>query len=108
VLELAGYAVVEQVGGTDWVEASRQTISSLAGVVLDLGFFLDGIADVARLHSDSKEVPPVLVLTTSQQIYDALASMQHVVLKPFHIHELLMQVQKMMGGETARSSDIPR
>ena len=74
-------------------------------VVLLLDLSLLGVTDATDfLHllrarwRDTGGVPPVIVLTTSKQVQQDLAAQERVVLKPFHIHELLALIQQVIPG----------
>jgi DNA-binding response OmpR family regulator len=43
-------------------------------------------------------LPHIIVLTTSKQVQKDLAAQERVVLKPFHIHELLALIQQVIPG----------
>ena len=49
-----------------------------------------------RWHDACGEHPQIIVLTTSTQVQKDLAAQERVVLKPFHIQELLTLIQQMM------------
>ncbi len=51
-----------------------------------------------RWHDACGEHPQIIVLTTSKQVQQDLAAQERVVLKPFHIQELLALIQQVMLG----------
>lgn len=94
-LELAGYRAVACVGGEAWLESVVQLDDPPALVLLDLSIpELDGPAFLQYLRAQWEAAPPIVVLTTSKEIYDDLVEEQ-VVWKPFRIHDLLTKIAKM-------------
>lgn len=107
-LELAGYAVMEQVGGATCFDHTRWMAHPPAAILLDLSLSWDGVADLALLHASWKDAPPILVLTTNQQLYAELAQTQRILLKPFHLHDLLLAVQQMIGSDAQECCHVPQ
>lgn len=107
-LELAGYAVMEQADRACGFDHTRWAADPPAAILLDLSLSWDGVADLAMLHASWKDAPPILVLTTNQRLYTELAQTQRILLKPFHLHDLLLAVQKMIGSDAQECCHAPQ
>lgn len=100
-LTLAGYRVATSGAGETWIEQAMQSDDSPALVLLDLSNpSIDAGSFLRDLRIRWKQAPPILVMTTDKHIYDKLAPMQRVVLKPFHVRDLLTEVQKIISGNS--------
>ena len=96
-LTLAGYRVTAYAGGEGWIDRAMQSDDPPALVLLDLSNPSRGAtAFLQDLRTGWQAAPPILVMTTSRDIHDELAARERVVLKPFHIHDLLVVVQKII------------
>jgi DNA-binding response OmpR family regulator len=54
-----------------------------------------------RWHNARGMLPHIIVLTTSKQVQKDLAAQERVVLKPFHIHELLTLIELSLRQKLA-------
>jgi CheY-like chemotaxis protein len=50
----------------------------------------------ARWHDACGVLPQIIVLTTYKEVQKDLTPMEHEVLKPFHIRDLMALIQKVM------------
>ena len=53
----------------------------------------DRPADHLRAQRDTF-LPPVIVMTTSKHIYEEVAPVERVICKPFHLCDLLAEVER--------------
>ncbi len=99
-LELAGYrasAIGNGPGALVWADHAVQSGDSPALILLDLS--IPSVNDVTFLHQFRARwsvAPPIIVLTTSAKLHDDLAGTERVIRKPFHIGDLLSEVEKVM------------
>ncbi|HEY4035939.1 MAG TPA: response regulator [Ktedonobacteraceae bacterium] len=97
-LELAGYCVTEHTGGEGWIESVKQSDEPPALILIDLSIPpMSGITFLHHLRAQWKAMPPIIALTTNKQIYDELAAVERVFYKPFHICELLAEIQQVLS-----------
>ena len=98
-LELAGYRACAIPGGESaltWIDTAIQSGDSPTLILLDLSLETKRAAHLHRLRARWKTAPPpIIVLTTSKEIDDELAG-ERVVHKPFHVHDLLVEVHKVL------------
>lgn len=100
-LELTGYCVSAVVGertAPEWIDKALQAGDSFAVILLDLitlscteaiAFLRNMRAQWAAFHLIP---PPILVLTTSNDIHKELSATEHVLQKPFHIGDLIIEL----------------
>lgn len=99
-LELAGYrasAICNGPAALVWADHAIQSGDSPALILFDLS--IPSVNDVTFLHQFRARwnvAPPIIVLTTSAKIHDDLAGTERVIRKPFHIYDLLSEVEKAM------------
>ena len=104
-LELAGHrasAICNGPGALVWADHAIQSGNSPALILLDLS--IPSMNDVTFLHQFRAKwnvAPPIIVLTTSAKIHDDLAGTERVIRKPFHIYDLLSEVEKAMPLATS-------
>ncbi len=98
-LELAGFRASAIPGGESaltWIDTAIQSGDSPTLILLDLSLETKAAAYLHRLRARWKTAPPpIIVLTTSKEIDNELAG-ERVVHKPFHVHDLLVEVQKVL------------
>ena len=110
MLVLAGYR--------SWVYAERESLLSgreqamppgddPAVLLLDLslGSAVEALEYVRRVRAHWREccalLPHLIVLTTQPQVQAALAPREQVLLKPFHVHDLLALIQQAASVKSA-------
>ncbi len=97
-LELAGYRPIAVVNGDEalsWIDGMEQSGEVLAFILFDVRVLSVRQEEVLRsLRAKWAVSPPVIFLTTNQQVYDALKTVEQVLLKPFHLYDLLLEVKK--------------
>lgn len=110
-LDLAGYSSSALAGGERayaWIEQAIQAGDTPALILLDLSPLSvqkeDAAALLQRLRTRWKPAPPIIVLTTSKHVEEALAGQEWVFCKPFHVYDLLAAIQEVLIG-TARSGE---
>jgi CheY-like chemotaxis protein len=103
-LELAGYRTTvcagEQAALTR-VEQAMQAGDCPAVLLLDLSFPDTNATDFLRLlrlrwSNACVMLPQIIVLTTSKEVQAELAPPERVMLKPFHIQDLLTLIQQVI------------
>jgi len=101
-LELAGYRTTvcadEQTAFTQ-VERAMQAGDCPRVLLLDLSFPDTNATDFLRLlhlrwYNACGSFPQIIVLTTSEKVQEELAPLERVLLKPFHVHDLLTLIQQ--------------
>ena len=105
-LALAGYRTTICAGrqaALTWIDQLTSSGDCPALLLLDLSLPNIHAADfLSHLrtcwHDACNELPQIIVLTTSKQVQKDLAAQERVVLKPFHIQELLALIQQVMPG----------
>lgn len=94
-LTLAGYQVVVAAREAEISCTKLMVGTPPAALVVDLyepGE--DPIAQLCRLRARWSEAPPMIILTASQHVTEALASTERVIRKPFHLSDLLQAIQQ--------------
>ena len=105
VLQLAGYRTTVCAGrqaALTWIDRSMPSEDHPALILLDLSIpsttdaadFLRQLR--ARWLDACGELPQIIVLTTSKQVQEDLAPEEHVVLKSFHVRDLLALIQRVI------------
>jgi DNA-binding response OmpR family regulator len=95
-LELAGFhaTVVERVEAS--LESILQSSDPLVLVLLDLSVSLvDAQSFMETLHEHWNIPVPIVILTTNKELQSAFPAYR-VILKPFHIHDLLAAIQEVL------------
>jgi len=103
-LELAGYRTIVCAGeqaALTWIEQAMQAGDCPAVLLLDLSFPDTHATDFLRLlrlrwHNAWGTLPQIIVLTTSKKVQEDLAPLERVMLKPFHIQDLLTLIQQVI------------
>lgn len=97
-LTMKGYRVITPVGGARWIDHVLQSEDQPALVLLDLSNPpIDAATFLKNLRARWLAAPPILVMTTSRHIYEKLlAAGEHVLRKPFHVRDFLVEVQKII------------
>lgn len=105
VLQLAGYRMTvcaERQSALTWIDRSMPSEDHPALILLDLSIpsttdaadFLRQLR--ARWLDTCGGLPQIIVLTTSKQVQEDLAPEEHMVLKPFHIWDLIALIQRVI------------
>jgi len=105
VLQLAGYRTTVCAGrqaALTWKDRAMPSEDHPALMLLDLSIpsttdaadFLRQLR--ARWLGACGGLPQIIVLTTSKQMQEDLAPEEHVVLKPFHVRDLLAPIQRVI------------
>ena len=113
-LALAGYRTTSCAGrqaALTWLDQLTPSGDCPPLLLLDLSLpgthaanFLSHLR--TRWHDASGVLPHIIVLTTSKQVQKDLAAQERVVLKPFHIHELLALIQQVIPGSAHAEHDF--
>jgi len=112
-LQLAGYRTTASAGrraALAWINGALSSGDCPTLILLDLS--IPGTDDAvdflhhlrARWHDACGVFPQIIVLTTSKKVQEDLVLMERVVLKPFHIRDLLALIQRMIPF-ASRSED---
>lgn len=112
-LQLAGYRTTACAGrqaALAWIEEALSCGDCPALILLDLS--IPGTTDTvdflhhlrARWYDACGALPQIIVLTTSKKVQEDLVPMERVVLKPFHVRDLLVLIQRMIQF-ASRSED---
>ncbi len=119
-LGLAGYRTTVCAGrqaALTWIDRGMPSGDCPVLILLDLSIpctndavdFLHHLR--ARWLDASGVLPQIIVLTTSKKVQEDLAPMERVVLKPFHIRDLLVLIQRVIplasGSEDCSSRKEP-
>ncbi len=108
-LELSGYCPIAYTGRQGqlaWIESFIRSEDPPGLILLDLSISScnDGVTFLQQLRqlwlTAHAVPPPMIVLTTSKQVYEGLTRVERVIQKPFHIRELLAEVQKVLPAHT--------
>ena len=109
VLDMQGYQVVCTANGQEaleWIDKAFQTEQRPAIILLDLFMPVmngaDFLAGMRARWAGTEALPPVILFTVDQGNHDDLACTE-VLLKPFHIRDLLTKLKLALGGQQARS-----
>jgi CheY-like chemotaxis protein len=104
-LQLAGYRTTACAGrqaALTWRDKAMAPGDCPALILLDLSIPCANDAAAflyhlrARWHDACGVLPQIIVLTTYKEVHKDLTPMERVVLKPFHIRDLVALIQKVM------------
>jgi DNA-binding response OmpR family regulator len=105
-LELAGYSPIAQTPEyivNNWRDHRMLTNEEIALLLLDVSFPWEqgGLEFLRTLRThwttSSGVVLPIIVLTTSEQMYQELSEQgEQVEKKPFHISQLIARIQRLI------------
>jgi two-component system response regulator MprA len=105
VLDLHGYRVICTANGQEaleWLEQALQTEQRPALILLDLFMPVmngaDFLASMRVRWPGTEPIPPVILFTVDQSNHDDLACTE-VLLKPFHIRDLLAKFKLVLGNK---------
>ncbi len=105
VLDLQGYRVICTANGQEaleWLEQALQTEQRPALILLDLFMPVmngaDFLAGMRARWPGTEPIPPVILFTVDQSNHDDLACTE-VLLKPFHIRDLLAKFKLVLGNK---------
>jgi two-component system chemotaxis response regulator CheY len=110
-LQLAGYRTTACAGrqaALTWIDRAMPSGDCPALILLDLSIpCTNEAADFlyhlrARWHDACGVLPQIIVLTTYKKVQEDLMPTEHMVLKPFHVRDLMALVQRVIAC-TARS-----
>lgn len=108
VLDMQGYQVVCTANGQEaleWIDEAFQTGQRPAIILLDLFMpVMNGADFLAGLRArwpSAESLPPVILFTVDQGNHDDLACTE-VLLKPFHIRDLLAKLKLALDSPQAR------
>ena len=113
VIQLAGYRTTVCAGrqaALTWIDRVMPSEDYPALILLDLSVSCtnDAVDFLRRLrarwHDTCGVLPQIIVLTTSKQVQEDLAPIERVVLKPFHVRDLLALIQRVIPF-ASRSED---
>lgn len=109
VLDLQDYQVICTANGQEaleWLEMALQTEQQPALILLDLFMPVmngaDFLYEMRRRWPETEVPPPVILFTVDQGNHDDLACSE-VLLKPFHIRDLLTKIRLVLGNEQRSS-----
>jgi len=109
VLDMQGYRVVCTANGQEaleWIDQAFQTKQRPAIILLDLFMPVmngaDFLAGMRARWPHAEPQPPVILFTVDQGNHDDLAC-TGVLLKPFHIRDLLAKLTFALGSQQASS-----
>ena len=97
-LTLAGYSAKAYTNREAWIASIGQSEKLPALILLDLSLPLKREGSfLQRVRMQWKNAPPIIVMTTSKQVYRELTGAERVILKPFHVSHLLTEIEKMLA-----------
>jgi two-component system chemotaxis response regulator CheY len=105
VFQLAGYRTTVCAGrqaALTWRDRAMPSEGHPALILLDLSIpYTNDAADFlrhlrARWLDACDVLPQIIVLTTSKQVQEDLAPREWVVLKPFHVRDLIALIQRVI------------
>lgn len=110
-LELAGYQAMACVGAKaalTWINRALEG-DSPALILLNVGIPpTNGTNPLTYLRTQLREAhcppPAIILLTTSKAIRDEFAAAERVILKPFHICDLMAEVEKVFSLNREQAS----
>jgi len=103
-LELAGYQAVACTGrdaALTWINRALEGGHLPALILLDVDNLPKNGADFLshlrrQLRAVHCSLSAIILLTTGRAIHDELAVVERVILKPFHVLDLMAEVQKVL------------
>ena len=94
-LTMASYRVTALLTRETWIDQAIQSEDPPALVLLDLSNpSLDVTLFLHDLRMRWPAAPPILIMTTSKHIYDEVATVERVMRKPFHLRDLMAEVER--------------
>lgn len=116
ILECAGYQAIACAGrkaALTWVKRALEGGYSPALILLDVGFPptnpVDFLSHLQGQFSGAHfTLPAIVLLTTCRAFHDEFAAVERVILKPFHVRDLLAEVQKafLFNKEQTRECEL--
>jgi DNA-binding response OmpR family regulator len=113
-LELAGYQAMACAGrdaALTWINRALEGGHLPALILLDVDNLPKNGADfLSHLRRQLGEahcsLPAIILLTTSRAIHDELAAVERVILKPFHVFDLMAEVQKVLPPKIDQTPNL--
>ena len=113
-LELAGFQAVACVGGDavlTWINRAFEGGHLPALILLDVDNLpRNGTDFLSHLRRQFREAHcsllAIILLTTSRTIYDEFAGVERVILKPFHVRDLMAEVQKVLPPNIEQTPNL--
>ncbi len=98
MLERTRYRATAVPGGESawrWIDQAMQSDDPPALILLDLSLPSRNGIILHHLRAQRNMLfPSVIVMTTNKQIYDELATVERVMRKPFHLCDLMVEVER--------------
>ena len=111
VLEHACYRVAAVPGGESawpWIDQAMHSGDPPALILLDLSLPSRNGIILHHLRAQRDTfLPPVIVMTTSKHIYEEVAPVERVICKPFHLCDLLAEVERVIPLAPQREHGYP-
>jgi two-component system chemotaxis response regulator CheY len=84
-----------------WIEQARPSLENPPLILLDLSASTPNATDfLGHLRTEWRgafgQLPQIIVLTTSKQVLEGLSTTERVLLKPFHVRDLLALVREIV------------
>ncbi len=113
-LELAGYQAMACAGrdaALTWINRAFEGGHLPALILLDVDNLpRNGTDFLSQLRRQLREahcsLPAIILLTTSRAIYDEFAAVERVILKPFHVRDLMAEVQKVLPPNIEQTPNL--
>jgi two-component system chemotaxis response regulator CheY len=105
-IQLAGYRTTICAGrqaALTWIDRAMPSEDHPSLILLDLSIprtsdATDSLRRLrARWHDAYGELPQIIVLTTSKKVQEDLTPIECVVLKPFHVRDLIALIQRVIA-----------
>ena len=102
-LEIAGYhtmACADRKAALTWINRALEEGYLPRLILLDVGISpsngVDFLSVLRRRFSQAHRTPPaIILLTTSKAIQAEFSAVERVILKPFHVRDLMAEVQRV-------------
>ena len=102
-LEFAGYhtmACADRKAALTWINRALEGGYLPPLILLDVGISPTNSVDFLpvlrrQLGQAHCTLPPMILLTTSKAIQDEFSAVERVILKPFHVRDLMAEVQRV-------------
>lgn len=115
-LEFAGYQTVacaDRKAAWTWLNRALEGSYLPPLILLDAGIPPTNVRDfLSHLRRQFSEahlmLPAIILLTTNKAIHDEFAAVERVILKPFHVRDLIAEVQKVfpLNKEQTREGEF--